>query len=438
MAPHDASAQTARIPIHSQFALDDDDVDPPETQAAAAKADDDLERNDRSKPIENPRFRPASTPDGPLHPDPRVAKPFRLETAGRICERFVVTNETAVGRTIGPATDDRQVLCPPRTDRINAAGHRAPRSAARPLARYTLPALPLLALSGCRTDGTSFLNPHGPVAALQRDLLFEVTGWMMIVVLPALLLVPLVAWRYRRRSKTSTYRPDWHFSWPIEIAVWGIPVVLVCILSVLIAGKARSLDPYAPLASDEAPLEVQVIGMEDQWLFIYPAEGIASIGVMALPTHRPVRFRLTSDGVMQSFAIPALGSQIYAMAGMETELNLLADRPGTLLGQNTQFNGFGFQAQKFEAMATSPGAFAAWVAAAKTAARPLDEGSYALVSRSQGLERLDPNRDAGPAPGLVFSSVEPGLFQATLARYHAKPLHSHGPGAAQENPHADE
>ena len=283
---------------------------------------------------------------------------------------------------------------------------------------------PLALLAGCGS-GISFLDPHGPVAATQRDLLFEVTAWMMVVVLPAIILVPLVAWRYRRRAKRAAYAPEWHFSWPLEIAVWGVPIVLVCILAPLITGKATSLDPYAAIPSDQPPLEIKVIGLDYKWLFLYPAENVASIGVLALPVDRPVRFRLTSDTVMQSFMIPPLGSQIYAMAGMVTELNLLADRPAVLRGQNTQFNGFGFQAQKFDALALPAADFANWIAAAKTADRPLDQVAYALVSQKGKLADLRSRFAFDPAKGLIFSTVDPSLFSSVVAKYHPAAAHRH-------------
>lgn len=311
-----------------------------------------------------------------------------------------------------------------------------PKSAARRWVGRLAALLPLALLAGCGS-GISFLDPHGPVAATQRDLFFEVTAWMMVVVVPAILLVPFVAWRYRRRATRSTYAPDWHFSWPLEILVWGVPVVLVCILATLIIGKARSLDPYAAIPSSQPPLEVEVIGLDYKWLFVYPEENVASIGTLALPVDRPVRFRLTSDTVMQSFMIPSLGSQIYAMAGMVTELNLLADRPAVLMGQNTQFNGFGFQAQKFQALAMPPADFAGWIARAKAGNRPLDQGAYAIVSQKGQLADLRSRFDFDPATGLIFSSVDPALFSTVVARYRPDAAHRHQSDEAPAHPKED-
>ncbi|MCJ8138295.1 cytochrome ubiquinol oxidase subunit II [Falsirhodobacter halotolerans] len=296
---------------------------------------------------------------------------------------------------------------------------------------------PVLLLAGCGS-GISFLDPHGPVAATQRDLLFQVTGWMMIVVLPAIFLVPFVAWRFRRR-RNATYRPNWRFSWPLEILVWGVPIILVCILASLVLGKARALDPYAPIPSDLPPLEVEVVGLDYKWLFIYPEQNIASVGVMAVPVDRPVHFRLTSDTVMQSFMIPALGSQIYAMAGMVTELNLMADRPGVLMGQNTQFNGFGFQDQKFDTLALPQAEFDRWIAAARTAGRSLDQGAYALVSQKGKLADLRSRFDFDPQKGLIFSTVDPDLFGTVVSRYRAHADHGNTASdhATGEHHHAD-
>ena len=295
--------------------------------------------------------------------------------------------------------------------------------------------LPLTVLSGCGS-GISFLDPYGPVAAAQRDLLYEVTLWMMVVVLPALFLVPFVAWRYRRGATRSAYRADWEFSWGLEIAVWVVPVIIVVILGWLIAAKARSLDPYTPIPSNQPPLEIQVIGLDYKWLFIYPEQKIASLGTMALPVNRPVHFSLTSDTVMQSFAIPALGSQIYAMAGMVTQLNLLADRPGVLLGQNTQFNGFGFQAQKFDALALPPADFDNWIASAREAGRTLDQAAYAIVSQKGELKDLRSRFSFDPAKGLLFSDVEPNLFSGTVARYRPDAAHRHATDHNEGHAHA--
>jgi cytochrome o ubiquinol oxidase subunit II len=276
------------------------------------------------------------------------------------------------------------------------------------------------ALAGCSPLNTSFLDPAGPVAATQRALFFQVIGWMTIVVVPVLVLVPLFAWRFRRGNAAAPYRPEWAFSWPLEFVIWGVPIAIVAVLAVVIVGKENPLDPYAPLPSHKPPLEIQVVGLDWKWLFIYPQQGIATVGTVGLPVDRPVRFRLTSDTVMQSFFIPALGSQIYAMAGMVTQLNLEAARTGKLRGRNTQFNGEGFQHQRFTAVAMTPEDFAGWTATVRARGKPLDAAAYAVLAQrstaAQAHARLGMTQ--APTGMLYFSPLPPNLFADIVAKHH--------------------
>ena len=276
------------------------------------------------------------------------------------------------------------------------------------------------ALSGCAPT-TSFLDPAGPVAQAQRQLFFDIVYLMLIVVVPVLLLVPLFAWRYRRGNRATQYRPEWAFSWPLEFLIWGVPCVIVAILSVLIVTRESPLDPYAPLPSksNEPPLQVQVIGLDWKWLFIYPEQHIATVGMLGLPAGRPVRFRLTSDSVMQSFFIPALGSQIYAMAGMITKLNLQADRIGRMVGRNTQFNGDGFHRERFTVAAMSAQDFSAWVAEVRTRGRPLDASIYRQLSTRSTAEQAHDQLAMTDMPKstLYFSQVSPDFFDSIVGKY---------------------
>jgi cytochrome o ubiquinol oxidase subunit 2 len=291
----------------------------------------------------------------------------------------------------------------------------APKSARRFLFFLVAP----LALAGCSPLTSSFLDPYGPIAAIQRSLFFDVVGLMLIVVVPVFVMVPWFACRFRRSNASAPYRPDWAFFWPLEIAIWGVPIVIVAILSALVWSREIPLDPYAALPSRQPPLEIQVVGLDWKWLFIYPDERIATVGEVGLPTGRAVRFRLTSDTVMQSFFIPALGSQIYAMAGMVTDLNLKADRAGRVRGANTQYNGSGFPQQRFAVSIMAPQDFSAWVTTIRANGVPLDGAAYALLSQqgtaAQARARLGAKQM--PASALYFSNVAPGLFHGIVGKY---------------------
>ena len=216
-------------------------------------------------------------------------------------------------------------------------------------------------LQGCALSDAPVLFPKGPIALAERDLLFTAFGIMMIVAIPAIILTLLFAWRYRKRNgNTADYAPEWDGSWGIEAVVWLVPAAIVIVIGTIVWDATHRLDPYKALASDKPAFKVQAVALDWKWLFLYPELGTASVNELAFPADRPLTIEITSDTVMNSLMIPALGGQIYAMAGMRSELNLIADGPGTFNGRNTMYSGDGFSDQHFKAHAMNEADFAAW------------------------------------------------------------------------------
>ena len=261
-----------------------------------------------------------------------------------------------------------------------------------------------VALGGCSALSHGFLNAAGPVAADQRHLFVILAGVLVFVAGPVLLLVPLFAWHYRLSNTRHAYRPDWSFSGPIEGLIWIPPTAIVIGLAVLLWHHTIRDDPYRPLPGGP-PIEVQAIGLDWKWVFVYPGAGVASVDRLTIPVGRPVRIRLTSGTVMQSLMIPQLAGQVYAMAGMTTELNILASRPGSYRGANTQYNGDGFQRQRFAVLALPPRDYDRWLAQVRDARRPLDAAAWRRLSARSVI-----------AQPVVFSSVTPHLFDRVVAR----------------------
>lgn len=275
-----------------------------------------------------------------------------------------------------------------------------------------------LMITGCSGDThLSFLDPQGPVASAQRWHFVEALAVLVVfVAIPVFVLTPWFLWRYRYGAKSSRYTPKWNFSAPLEIALWAGPVVIVALLAIIVWRDTHALDPYKPLASDQPALRVQVIGYDWKWLFIYPDQGIASIGVFALPAGRPVAMQLTSATVMQSFHIPALGSQIYAMGGMVTQLHLQADRPGRSLGENNMYNGNGFHQQRFTAVAMTPERFDAWAGEVHSNGIALNEQSLKVISQRSTRARLSAalSQTGSPDGNLYFRGATEALFAAVV------------------------
>jgi cytochrome o ubiquinol oxidase subunit 2 len=261
-------------------------------------------------------------------------------------------------------------------------------------------------LAGC-SGNLTVLDPKGSVGVAEKSLIATATWAMLLVVVPVILLTLYFAWRYRASNRNATYAPKWAHSTAIEVVVWTIPAVIILFLAVLTWKTTHELDPYRPLESNVKPINVEVVALDWKWLFIYPDLGIATVNQLAVPVGTPVNFRITSDSVMNSFFIPQLGTQVYAMAGMQTRLHLVADEAGNYEGISANYSGKGFSDMKFRTLATSQQDFDAWVQKVKASHDGLSMDEYAGVA--QPTEK---------APVQYFSTVDPKLFNNIIAKYN--------------------
>jgi cytochrome o ubiquinol oxidase subunit II len=259
------------------------------------------------------------------------------------------------------------------------------------------------------------LDPHGPVGKAERIILYDSTAIMLAVVIPVIVLTLLFAWWFRARNSQARYRPDWEYSGRIEMIIWSIPALVILFLGGIAWTGSHDLDPPAPLKASTAPLDIEVISLDWRWLFIYPHEGIASLNHLVVPAGVPLRFRLTSTTVMNSFFVPQLGSQIYTMPNMVTRLNLEADHPGTLQGLSAMFSGDGFSDMRFDLVAMEPKAFEDWVSTTKTQGGVLDASTFA--------ELVKPAKAEG---AQTYAQVSEGLFDRISSGHMAAVLPQRG------------
>jgi len=272
------------------------------------------------------------------------------------------------------------------------------------------------ALAGCSLVNVPMLDPKGPVALAERDLLLGASAIMLIVVLPVFVMTFWVVYRYRASTHNPNYQPDWDRSRLIEAVIWLVPAAIVIAIGSMVWTYSHKLDPYRPIESDQPTLNVQVIALDWKWLFIYPQHNIATVNELAFPANAPVRLVLTSDTVMNSLSIPALTGQIYVMAGMQTELNFLASEEGTFAGRNVQYSGAGFSDQTFAAKALSRQDFESWVNSAQKSAKALDAGAYKMLAVPSTAN-----------PVAFYSNVEPYLFETVIRKY----MHDHTASSQQ-------
>src|SRR5882724_11841934 len=256
-------------------------------------------------------------------------------------------------------------------------------------------------LGGC-SEGV--LDPKGPIASAERQIMFNSLGIMLAIVIPTILATLGVAYWFRSSNERARYLPDFEYSGRLEILVWSIPIMTVLLVGGVAWVGSHDLDPPKPIASAVKPVRVQVVSLDWKWLFIYSEQGIATVNQLTIPVGTSVSFELTSSGLMNSFWVPQLGGQIYTMAGMTTRLHLQADHPGTYRGISANYSGAGFADMRFNVDAVPPEKFAQWVDAARNAGPVLDAQVYADLAK--------PSKAVAP---FTYRTVAPRLFDGIVS-----------------------
>lgn len=272
-----------------------------------------------------------------------------------------------------------------------------------------------LALAGCNTV---VMNPSGDIARQQADLITTATVLMLLIVVPVILLTLWFAWRYRasqaQAAAAPAYEPDWDHSTKLELLIWGAPLLIIIALGTITWISTHQLDPYRklsrldaqrPLPAGVKPLPVQAVALDWKWLFIYPEQGIATVNELAAPVDRPIHFTITSSTVMNSLFIPALAGQIYAMPGMQTQLNAVINRPGVYDGFSANYSGSGFSQMRFKFQGLEGDGFERWVAQVRQSAAQLDRPAYLKLEQPSVAHAVE-----------RYAGVDRDLFDAVVNR----------------------
>ncbi len=266
-------------------------------------------------------------------------------------------------------------------------------------------------LGGC---DAVVMKPHGDIAAQQAQLIVTSTFLMLLIIVPVIVATLFFAFRYRQSNTEVPHTPDWDHSTRLELLIWGAPLLIIIALGTITWISTHKLDPYRPLdrvdatravAAGVKPLVVDVVALDWKWLFIYPEQGIATLNEMAAPVDRPIQFRITASNMMNSFYIPALAGQVYAMPGMETKLHAVINRPGRYNGFSANYSGAGFSDMRFKFLGQSDAEFARWIEANRRGGPPLTRAAYLQLEKPSQAE-----------PVRRWGRVEQGLYDAIVNR----------------------
>jgi cytochrome o ubiquinol oxidase subunit 2 len=256
------------------------------------------------------------------------------------------------------------------------------------------------------------MNPTGDIAMQQRNLILLSLGLMLLIIVPVLLLTVAFAWRYRRGNPNKDYDPSFHHSTALELVIWACPLAIITVLGAVTWTSTHLLDPFRPLEriapgqpipAGTKPLNVEVVGLDWKWLFIYPDLGIATVNELALPVNVPVHFSITSTDQFSTFSAPTLAGMIYAMPNMRSELNAVLNKTGDSWGFSGNYTGRGHSDMRFKLRGVTQTDFDRWVADAKRQGTPLSTATYLALAKP-----------SVKAPVTRYSSVQPELFDRIL------------------------
>ncbi|MEF7612762.1 ubiquinol oxidase subunit II [Aquincola sp. MAHUQ-54] len=290
--------------------------------------------------------------------------------------------------------------------------------------------LPALLLAGC---DLVLLNPSGDIAAQQGRLIVVSTLLMLLIIVPVMALTVFFAWRYRQSNTRATYAPDWDHSTQLELVIWAAPLLIIIVLGAITWISTHTLDPYRPLDRIGAgrpvepgtqPLVIEVVALDWKWLFLYPEQGVATVNEVAAPVDVPIQFRITSSTVMNSFFIPALAGQIYAMPGMETKLHAVINKPGDYEGFSANFSGDGFSGMRFRFHGMDQAGFERWVQKTKAEGGELSRQAYLELEKPSQREAV--RRYASVADGLYDAIVNRCVEAGKMCMKHMMAIDAQG------------
>lgn len=256
-----------------------------------------------------------------------------------------------------------------------------------------------------RRGNVQLLQPAGYIAEVQSKILWGVIAFAAFLATLTICSFLYVAIHYQE-GKRRRYEPNWTPGKLVFAVAWAIPVVFITGVSVVIWNTAHQVDPYQPISSSVSPITVQVVALQWKWLFLYPKDRIATVNTLDIPTGTPINFELTADAPMNSFWIPRLSGQVYAMTGMVTQLHIEADKTGTYAGSPAEISGGDFAGMVFNVNALSPKDYQAWLRTSQTSRQQLDYNAYLQLSKPSGY-----------VTPTVYSLSDQNLFDVVVMKF---------------------
>ncbi len=246
-----------------------------------------------------------------------------------------------------------------------------------------------LAIPTATLATTSSFNLTPGVTPISRDIydLHMTIFWICVAI--GICVFSVLIYAMIKHRKSIGHKPaDFHSSIKIEI-IWAVvPFIILVAMAIPATIVMIRMDD-----NTKADLNVKIVGYQWKWKYEYLDQGISYFSNLStpkaqlegkapkgkwyllevdkplvLPIHKKVRFLVTSNDVIHSWWVPALGVKRDAIPGFIHEAWARIDKPGTYRGQCAELCGINHGFMPIVVVAKTQADFKKWVAKQKAAA----------------------------------------------------------------------
>lgn len=200
-----------------------------------------------------------------------------------------------------------------------------------------------------------------PTSASEEFDRIQAVYWLATVI--SIVIFSLVAsivvysvWKWRVSPDDDADGPPIHGHTGLEIVWTAIPALLVITIGVVSAiVLARNGE------AGNSPLEVQAVGQQFTWKFVYSDYDDLTTGELVLPVGQETRFTMRSVDVIHSFWVPSFGQKMDAVPGIETTILVTPTRTGDFQVVCAELCGLGHATMRARARVVTQAEFEQWI-----------------------------------------------------------------------------
>jgi cytochrome c oxidase subunit 2 len=198
------------------------------------------------------------------------------------------------------------------------------------------------------------LDPQSPLARAIYDLGIVSTVVFALIFVIVTGAITFSIFRFRTRPGEPDPRQILG-NRKVEIAWTIIPFLIVIFLFIITLSAMNRGDPPPAPSPD-----LVITGHQFWWQVDYPVSGVTTANEIHIPAGKPLSVRLESADVLHEFWVPKLTRKESNVPGQPNHIWLQADKPGTYIGQCSEFCGIQHAWMRILVVAEEPSKFEEW------------------------------------------------------------------------------